>query len=153
MSAEKNQHWGSTLEAFLREEGLHDGAKAEAVTRVLMWQIAERMRASRAQVDRILKAKGKVTIETPQRAAALVGREIRLELAWIRPGQGGTPRIQGPVSPGLARFGQVWPGEARKHPGNMRGQCPINHIWPYGCLPPKLGPTAWPVPDKSDIDI
>ena len=64
------------------------------VTRVISWQIAEEMRkrglsktrmaelmhTSRAQVDRILKAKGNVTIETLQRAAALVGRELRLEL-------------------------------------------------------------------------
>jgi len=35
---------------------------------------------SRAQVDRILKAKGNVTIETLQRAAVLVGRQVRLEL-------------------------------------------------------------------------
>ena len=90
----KNGHWGSTLDDFLREEGIYEEAKAEAVTRVISWQIAEemrkqgitktqmaeRMRTSRAQVDRILKAKGNVTIETLQRAAALIGRELRLEL-------------------------------------------------------------------------
>lgn len=90
----KNQHWGSTLDDFLQEEGICQAAKAEAVTRVLMWQIAEeihkqgitkkqmaeQMHTSRSQVDRIFKAKGNVTIETLQRAAALVGREIRLEL-------------------------------------------------------------------------
>lgn len=38
------------------------------------------MNTSRDQIDRILKAKGNVTIETLQRAAALVGRELRLEL-------------------------------------------------------------------------
>ena len=43
-------------------------------------QLAERMHTSRAQVDRILKAKANVTVETLQRAAALVGRELRLEL-------------------------------------------------------------------------
>jgi plasmid maintenance system antidote protein VapI len=42
--------------------------------------MAEQMHTSRAQVDRILKAKGNVTIETFQRAAALVGRKLRLEL-------------------------------------------------------------------------
>jgi antitoxin HicB len=90
----KNQHWGSTLDDFLHEEGIYETAKAEAVTRVISWQIAEEMRkhgmtktqmaermhTSRAQVDRILKAKGNVTIETLQRAAALIGRELRLEL-------------------------------------------------------------------------
>ena len=90
----KNKHMGSTLDDFLREEGICEAAKAEAVTRVISWQIAEEMRkkgitkmqmadlmhTSRAQVDRILKAKGNVTVETLQRAAALVGRELRLEL-------------------------------------------------------------------------
>jgi transcriptional regulator with XRE-family HTH domain len=43
-------------------------------------ELAERMHTSRAQLDRILKAKGNITIESLQRAAALVGRELRLEL-------------------------------------------------------------------------
>jgi antitoxin HicB len=43
-------------------------------------ELAERMRTSRAQVDRILKAKGNVTIKSLQRAAVLVSRELRLEL-------------------------------------------------------------------------
>ena len=90
----KNPHWGSTLKNFLEEEGIREAAKAAAITRVVAWQLAEemkrqgiskarlaqRMHTSRAQVDRILKAKGNVTIETLQRAAALVGRELRLEL-------------------------------------------------------------------------
>jgi antitoxin HicB len=90
----KNRHWGSTLENFLEDEGIREAAKAEAITRVVAWQLAEemkrqgitkarlaqRMRTSRAQVDRILKAKGNITVETLQRAAALVGRELRLEL-------------------------------------------------------------------------
>ncbi len=42
--------------------------------------LAELMHTSRAQVDRIVKAEGNVTIETLQRAASVVGRELRLEL-------------------------------------------------------------------------
>jgi antitoxin HicB len=90
----KNPHWGTTLDAFLDAEGIREAAKAEAVTRVVAWQLtqemerqgiskatlAEKMHTSRAQVDRILKAKGNITIDTLQRAAALVGRELRLEL-------------------------------------------------------------------------
>jgi antitoxin HicB len=34
----------------------------------------------RAQVDRILNAKANTTIETLQRAATLLGRELRVEL-------------------------------------------------------------------------
>ncbi len=89
-----NPHWGTTLDEFLAEEGILDAVNTEAVTRVLAWQLsqemerqgitkaalAERMHTSRAQVDRILKAKGNVTVESLQRAAALVGRELRLEL-------------------------------------------------------------------------
>ncbi len=92
--SKKNPHWGTTLDQFLCEDGIREAAKAEAVTRVVAWQLsqemerqgiskatlAERMHTSRAQVDRILKAKGNITIETLQRAAALVGRELRLEL-------------------------------------------------------------------------
>ena len=90
----KNLHWGTSVDAFLGEEGIREAARAEAVTRVVAWQLpqemerlgiskamlAERMGTSRAQLDRILKAKGNVTIETLQRAAALVGRELRVEL-------------------------------------------------------------------------
>jgi antitoxin HicB len=90
----KNPHWGTTLDEFLAEDGIRESAKAAALTRVLAWQLAQemerqgitkaaladRMHTSRAQVDRILKAKGNVTIESLQRAAALVGRQLRLEL-------------------------------------------------------------------------
>lgn len=92
--ATANPHWGSTLNEFLDEDGIRETARAEAVTRVVAWQLGEEMKrqginktqlaalmnTSRAQVDRILKAKGNVTIETLQRAAALVGRQLRLEL-------------------------------------------------------------------------
>ena len=90
----RNPHWGTTLDSFLAEDGIREAAKAEALTRVIAWQLtqemerqgitkaalAERMHTSRAQVDRILKAKGNVTVESLRRAAALVGRELRLEL-------------------------------------------------------------------------
>ena len=90
----KNPHWGSKLDEFLDEAGIRETAKAEAVTRAVAWQLSKEMKrqgmskaqlaklmnTSRAQVDRILNAKGNVTIETLQRAAELVGRQLRLEL-------------------------------------------------------------------------
>lgn len=90
----KNPHWGTTLDSFLAEEGIREAVKAEALTRVVAWQLSQEMKrqgmtkaklaalkhTSRAQVDRILEAKGNVTIESLQRAAALLGRELRLEL-------------------------------------------------------------------------
>jgi antitoxin HicB len=94
VTKQNNPHWGSTLEDFLEEEGIREAVKTEAATRLVAWQLgqemerqgiskarlAELMQTSRAQVDRILKAKGNVTIETLQRAALLVGRQLRLEL-------------------------------------------------------------------------
>jgi antitoxin HicB len=89
----QNDAWGTSLDEFLKEDGTYEVAKAEAIRRVIAWQLAQEMEkqgltkarmaellhTSRAQVDRILKAKN-VTVESLQRAAALVGRELRLEL-------------------------------------------------------------------------
>ena len=90
-----NPHWGSTLEDFLDEEGIREEATTAAIKRVIAWQLAEEMKkksitkarladlmhTSRAQVNRILDPdKGNVTIETLQRAAHLLGRQLRLEL-------------------------------------------------------------------------
>jgi antitoxin HicB len=91
----ENPHWGSTLDSFLEEEGIREQATAAAIKRVIAWQLTEEMKrqnitkkrlaelmnTSRAQIDRILDPeKGNVTIETLQRAATLLGRQIRLEL-------------------------------------------------------------------------
>ena len=43
-------------------------------------RLAEQMHTSRTQVDCILKAMGNVTLATLQRAAALLGRGLRLAL-------------------------------------------------------------------------
>ena len=94
MKKTKNPHWGSTLDDFLKEEDILELAKAEAVTRIVAWQLSEEMKrqgmtkarlaelmnTSRAQVDRILQAKGNVTLVSLQRAAALLGRKVKLEL-------------------------------------------------------------------------
>lgn len=89
-----NPHWGSSLDDLLTEDGVREQVRAEAATRVVAWQLtqemerqgitkselAARMGTSRAQLDRILKAEGNVTVETLRRAAALVGRELKVEL-------------------------------------------------------------------------
>ena len=95
MSKAKNPHWGSSLDEFLKEEGIQIEVTTAAIKGVIAWQLseemkrqkitkkrlAELMRTSRAQVDRILDPeKGNVTIETLQRAASLVGRQLHLEL-------------------------------------------------------------------------
>ncbi len=91
-----NPHLGSSFEEFLAEEGIRDEANAHAIKRVLAWQIeeamkvqgiskvqmAKRMGTSRAHLDRLLDPNNdKVQLDTVQRAAAAVGRKLRLELA------------------------------------------------------------------------
>lgn len=92
----KDKHIGSSLEDFLKADGIHADATAHAIKRVLAWQIeqamaeqgltksamARRMKTSRAQLDRLLDPENdKVQLDTVQRAAAAVGRSLRLELA------------------------------------------------------------------------
>ena len=36
----KNPHWGTTLDEFLTKEGIREAAKAEALTRVVAWQLS-----------------------------------------------------------------------------------------------------------------
>jgi transcriptional regulator with XRE-family HTH domain len=67
-----------------------------AIKEVIAWQIQEAMKArklskarmaalmhtSRAQLDRLLDpARGNVTLETLQRAAHVLGRQLKVELA------------------------------------------------------------------------
>ncbi|MFN3497631.1 MAG: helix-turn-helix domain-containing protein [Pannonibacter indicus] len=87
---------GALFEDFLKEEGIHEEATEQAVKRVLAFQLAEAMKAqkiskvemarrlqtSRSQLDRLLDPDNdSVTLAVLSRAARIVGREIRLELA------------------------------------------------------------------------
>ena len=88
------RHIGSSLDDFLKAEGVFDDAKAQAVKEVVAWQLAEAMKArsltkarmavllktSRSQLDRLLDPKNDVTLSSLQRAAAIVGRKVRIEL-------------------------------------------------------------------------
>ena len=91
----RNPHIGSTLEDFLKEEGLHEEATNFAVKRVLAWQIeqamkekgltkaemARRMGTSRAHLDRLLDPENdRVQLDTVNRAATIVGLRLRLTL-------------------------------------------------------------------------
>jgi predicted XRE-type DNA-binding protein len=92
----ENPHIGSTFESFLQEEGIAEEVNAAAIKRVLAWQIeeamkqqgisknqmAKRMHTSRAYLDRFLDPNNnKVQLDTLQRAAAAIGRRLRLDLA------------------------------------------------------------------------
>jgi predicted XRE-type DNA-binding protein len=91
----RNRHHGSSIDAFLEEEGVLERFQAVAIKEVIAWQVqkamkeqklsknrmAELMKTSRAQVDRLLDPdNGSATIESLQRAAKIVGRELRLQL-------------------------------------------------------------------------
>jgi antitoxin HicB len=91
----KNPHHGSTFESWLDAEGIREEVTTAAIKAVIALQIAEAMKTrgitkvamaeqmhtSRAQLDRLLDPdNGGVTLETLQRAAKIVGRELRLEL-------------------------------------------------------------------------
>jgi hypothetical protein len=87
---------GSTLDSFLKEEGVLEEFRAAAVKEVIAWQIvkamkdrkltkdkmAKLMNTSRAQLDRLLDPEqGNVTLDTLHRAAHVLGRELRVELS------------------------------------------------------------------------
>ena len=88
------KHHGSSLDSLLKEEGIFDGTQALAIKEVVVWQLTEAMdqkmlskarlavllKTSRAQVDRLLDPTRDVTLRTLQRAAALVGRKVQIEL-------------------------------------------------------------------------
>lgn len=91
----KRKNIGSTFDSWLREEGLYEKVSATAIKRVIARQVAaamqqkgltklemaRRMRTSRAALDRLLDPDNEaVTLSTIQKAAAAVGRQIRLEL-------------------------------------------------------------------------
>ena len=90
-----NKHRGSSLDSFLEQEGVLAEFQAKAIKEVIAWELGEAMRdrkltktalaalmnTSRTQISRVLDPNdGNVTIETLQRAAALLGRRVQLEL-------------------------------------------------------------------------
>jgi antitoxin HicB len=91
----KKKNIGSTFDSFLREEGLYEEVSATAIKRVVARQVedamkqkhltkaemARRMHTSRAALNRLLDPDYEaITLTTLRKAAAVVGREIRLEL-------------------------------------------------------------------------
>ena len=88
------KHLGSSIDDFLKEEGIFEGAQAQAVKEVVAWQLAKAMKkkkisknkmatllkTSRTQVDRILDPRNDITLGSLQRAAAMVGRRVVIEL-------------------------------------------------------------------------
>lgn len=91
----QHKHIGSSLDDFLKEEGIFDDSDAVAVKRVLAWELqrtmqqeqiskiemAKRLETSRSQLDRLLDPKNTaVTLATLQKAAHCLGKHLKLEL-------------------------------------------------------------------------
>lgn len=88
------KHMGSKLDDFLKHEGIFEEAQAQAVKEVVAWQLAQAMKkkklsksrmaallkTSRTQVDRLLDPNNDITLSSLQRAAAMVGRRVMIEL-------------------------------------------------------------------------
>jgi predicted XRE-type DNA-binding protein len=88
------KHMGSSIDDFLKEEGIFEEAQAQAIKEVVAWQLAQAMKkrkisksrmatllkTSRTQVDRILDPKNDITLSSLQRAAAMVGCRVSIEL-------------------------------------------------------------------------
>jgi antitoxin HicB len=91
----RKKHMGSSIDDFLKEEGLFEEAQTQAIKEVVAWQLDEAMKkrkisknkmatllkTSRTQVNRLLNPKSDITLSSLQRAAAIVGRRVTIELA------------------------------------------------------------------------
>ncbi len=91
----RNKHIGSSLDEFLKKEGVLAETRAVALKDAIAWQVqqamekekitkvemARRMRTSRAALDRLLApGNASVTLQTLTRAARAIGRDLRIEL-------------------------------------------------------------------------
>ncbi len=91
-----HKNLGGRFNDFLEEEGILEECTQTAIKRALSWQIeqemkkkklsksamAKKMSTSRSSLDRLLDPKNEsVTLYTLKKAARVVGRKIRLELA------------------------------------------------------------------------
>lgn len=91
-----NQHTGSSFDDFLEEDGLLEEVSAKAHKRLLALQLAdimeenhitktslaEKLKTSRSQLDRILDPDNSaITIELLERVAHAVGKKLRIEFA------------------------------------------------------------------------
>lgn len=90
-----NEHLGSNFDDFLIEEGIFEEVETVATKRVIAFQLeeamkeqqisrvkmAEKMHTSRSTINRLFDPENQsVTLLTLERAAAAVGKKLKLEL-------------------------------------------------------------------------
>ncbi len=90
-----NQYIGSDFDSFLEEEGLQAEAQAEAIKRVVAWQLkefmeshelsktglAKQLNTSRSALDRLLDEHNtSISIKTLSSAAALMGKRLEVKM-------------------------------------------------------------------------
>lgn len=91
----KNKHIGSSFDDFLEDEGILAEAQAEAVARVLAWEVnkyltehsttktafAKALNTSRVQVNRLIDPKDtSVNLNTMAKVAEIIGKKLELRL-------------------------------------------------------------------------
>ena len=91
----KNQHIGSTLKSFLKEEGIYESVKAAAMKEIIVLRLqkeikkkkltqtemAQQMGTSRAALKRLLDPKNvSVTLLTLNKAAAVLGKDLEIRI-------------------------------------------------------------------------
>lgn len=91
-----NKHIGSSFDGFLEEEDILAETSAEALKRVLAWQIrnfldtnhitkatfAQRMKTSRSQLDRLLDPENTtISLKTLVSTANAMGKHIEINIA------------------------------------------------------------------------
>ena len=91
----RNPHSGSTFESFLKEEGLLEDAREQAIKAVVAWKLqqamrrhrlsksamARRLETSRSQLDRLLDPHNdSIPLRTLARAARAVGKRLKVDL-------------------------------------------------------------------------
>jgi predicted XRE-type DNA-binding protein len=89
-----SKRMGSSVDDFLKQEGIFEQAQAQAIKEVVARRLAEAMKTqnvskrrmaallqtSRTQVDRLLDPQNDITLSSLQRAAAILGRRVHIEL-------------------------------------------------------------------------
>jgi antitoxin HicB len=94
-----NPYIGSSLDDLLEEDSVLSEVTAVALKRVLAWQVLQEMKkrglsksqmavamnTSRPSLDRLLDPNNvSVTLKTMERAAAILGKRLRIELVDIQ---------------------------------------------------------------------